>query len=369
MAAMTASAARLRDHIRVLRDRELEPEDFIVGVGHALREVVPFDAWALLTADPETFLPTGGVVEGFPSGMCHTAWDNELLDPDFNKLNALARSHDPVATLADVTDGELERSPRYRRLYRPMGWVDELRGAFRIGSSYWGHLLLVRDGSYGTFDRTEVQLIHEQVPQIAHGLRESVIRSSRIATQYPPAVLVLAADGSIEWLSDGAEAWVDDLATEGGTVGLPTVITIASARAASGRATRASIRGRGRSGRWFIVDAAPLQAGAEAQRAVERGNGGGPHPKLAVTIRPAQSSELLSILLERYELTDRELDIVLGLARGHATKEIADQLHLSAHTVRDHIKAIFTKVNVNSRGELVGKLFSEHLLEAEERRR
>jgi DNA-binding NarL/FixJ family response regulator len=284
-------------------------------------------------------------------------------------LNVLARSQDPVATLAGVTDGELERSPRYRRLYRPMGWVDELRGAFRIGSSYWGHLLLVRDGSYGTFDRTEVQLIHEQVPQIAHGLRESVIRSSRIATQYPPAVLVLAADGSIEWLSDGAEAWVDDLATEGGTVGLPTVITIASARAASGRATRASIRGRGRSGRWFIVDAAPLQAGTEAQGDVERGNGGGPHPKLAVTIRPAQSSELLSILLERYELTDRELDIVLGLARGHATKEIADQLHLSAHTVRDHIKAIFTKVNVNSRGELVGKLFSEHLLETDERRR
>jgi DNA-binding CsgD family transcriptional regulator len=53
---------------------------------------------------------------------------------------------------------------------------------------------------------------------------------------------------------------------------------------------------------------------------------------------------------------------VLGLARGHATKEIADQLYISAHTVRDHIKTIFNKVDVNSRGELVGKLFSEHLL-------
>jgi DNA-binding CsgD family transcriptional regulator len=81
-----------------------------------------------------------------------------------------------------------------------------------------------------------------------------------------------------------------------------------------------------------------------------------------VTIRPAQSHELLSILLERHELTDRELEIVLGLARGHATKEIADRLYISAHTVRDHIKTIFTKVDVNSRGELVGKLFSEHLL-------
>jgi DNA-binding NarL/FixJ family response regulator len=350
---MTVNTSRLRDRIRDLNGSELEPEDFIAGVGCALREFVPYDAWALLTADPETFLPTGGVIEGFPSGMCSAAWDNELLDPDFNKLTVLARSHDPVATLADTTDGDVERSPRFRRIYRPMDWADELRGAFRVGSSYWGHVLLVRDGA---FRPDEVQLLREQMPQIARGLRNSVIRSSRIAAHRPPAVLVLAADGSVEWRSDGADAWVNDLATDGGTVGLPTVITIAVARARAGRATRASIRGRGRSGRWFIVDAAPL----EACPAAERSDAGG--GKLAVTIRPAQSHELLSILLERHELTDRELEIVLGLARGQATKEIADQLYISAHTVRDHIKAIFTKVGVNSRGELVGKLFSEHLL-------
>jgi DNA-binding CsgD family transcriptional regulator len=353
---MTVNTSRLRDRIQDLSGSELEPEEFIAGVGHALREFVPYDAWALLTADPETFLPTGGVIEGFPSGMCPAAWENELRDPDFNKLNVLARSHDPVATLADATDGELERSPRYRRIYRPMELVDELRGAFRIGSSYWGHVLLVRDGVFGP---NEVHLVREQVPQIARGLRNSVIRSSRIAAQHPPAVLVLGADGTVEWLSDGADAWVNDLATDGGAVGLPTVITVAVARARAGRATRASIRGRGRSGSWFIVDAAPL----EACHAAEGSHGGGdPHTKLAVTVRPAQSHELLSILLERHELTDRELEIVLGLARGHATKEIADQLYISAHTVRDHIKTIFNKVDVNSRGELVGKLFSEHLL-------
>ncbi len=53
---------------------------------------------------------------------------------------------------------------------------------------------------------------------------------------------------------------------------------------------------------------------------------------------------------------------MLGLARGHAAKEIADQLYISAHTVRDHTKTIFNKVGINSRGELVDKLFSEQLL-------
>ena len=43
-----------------------------------------------------------------------------------------------------------------------------------------------------------------------------------------------------------------------------------------------------------------------------------------------------------------------------ATAEIAARLHLSAHTVRDYVKATFEKVGVSSRGELVAKLFAEH---------
>jgi hypothetical protein len=41
--------------------------------------------------------------------------------------------------------------------------------------------------------------------------------------------------------------------------------------------------------------------------------------------------------------------------------EIATALRLSPHTVRDHVKAIFHKVEVSSRGELVAKLFAEHV--------
>jgi hypothetical protein len=42
----------------------------------------------------------------------------------------------------------------------------------------------------------------------------------------------------------------------------------------------------------------------------------------------------------------------------------AGQLYLSPYTVRDHIKAILDRAGVNSRGELVGTLFSEHPLES-----
>lgn len=80
-------------------------------------------------------------------------------------------------------------------------------------------------------------------------------------------------------------------------------------------------------------------------------------------IEPARATDLVPILLESYGLTERGTEVVLLLARGLATKEIAAELCISIHTVNDHIKVIFTKVGVSSRGELVARLFSDHVLE------
>lgn len=54
--------------------------------------------------------------------------------------------------------------------------------------------------------------------------------------------------------------------------------------------------------------------------------------------------------------------------RRSAPSEIAAHLHLSAHTVRDHVKVVFEKVGVSSRGELVAKLFAEHYAPAKHER-
>ena len=45
--------------------------------------------------------------------------------------------------------------------------------------------------------------------------------------------------------------------------------------------------------------------------------------------------------------------------RGWSTAEMANTFHISAHTVQDHLKAIFEKVGVQSRRELVGQLFAQ----------
>jgi DNA-binding CsgD family transcriptional regulator len=50
------------------------------------------------------------------------------------------------------------------------------------------------------------------------------------------------------------------------------------------------------------------------------------------------------------------------LARGRAIDGIAQTLWVSRHTVRDHVKSIFTKLDVSSRPELTAKLFAEQFL-------
>lgn len=49
-------------------------------------------------------------------------------------------------------------------------------------------------------------------------------------------------------------------------------------------------------------------------------------------------------------LTDRETDILWGIAKGYTYKDVAERLGISANTVPTHIKNIYPKLKVNSRG-------------------
>ena len=56
----------------------------------------------------------------------------------------------------------------------------------------------------------------------------------------------------------------------------------------------------------------------------------------------------------RSDLTDREWEVLDLLADGGTTEAIADDLLVSAETVRSHVKAILRKLHVSSRAEAVG---------------
>lgn len=62
-------------------------------------------------------------------------------------------------------------------------------------------------------------------------------------------------------------------------------------------------------------------------------------------------------------LTERELEVLACIARGYAYREVATMLAISANTLPTHIKNIYRKLEVNSRGEAVFEAIQRGLLD------
>lgn len=60
----------------------------------------------------------------------------------------------------------------------------------------------------------------------------------------------------------------------------------------------------------------------------------------------------------KYELTNKEQEILDLLAKGHSNKEIADCLCVSTNTVRTHVYHIYEKLHVHNRVEALNKVKS-----------
>jgi DNA-binding CsgD family transcriptional regulator len=214
---------------------------------------------------------------------------------------------------------------------------------------------LFRDRRRVPFTAGEVDLVRTVAPAIGLALRglSQVARVAAVASDGPGTALFDPA-GELLSCDERAEQLFAEIAgTQWSALPLPmTAIYAVIARAAAIRAGTdrgpASCRVRSASGRWLSVHASGLR-GRDGRR--------GP---IAVTVEPAKSAQIAPIIVEAYSLTPREQEITRAVARGLSNPEIAAELYLSPHTVRDHLKAIFAKVGVGSRGELVAKLFAEH---------
>jgi DNA-binding NarL/FixJ family response regulator len=62
------------------------------------------------------------------------------------------------------------------------------------------------------------------------------------------------------------------------------------------------------------------------------------------------------------QLSEKEKEVLKYLVEGLSYKMIADKLQLSFHTVHSHIKNIYEKLHVNSKGEAVAKALKNKLV-------
>jgi DNA-binding CsgD family transcriptional regulator len=364
-----ATATRVVSAIERACETAITADDLLEEVASELGKAVPFDGSLWLGVDPATLLATApGRIGGVEPSQCSPFWHREFHVQDFLLYRDLARNDVPVGALRQATDDQPVRSTRYREFLAPQGYGDELRAVFRSGDTAWGVLGLFRDTSRPAFGADDVWVVNEIVASVAIALRDHVLRALPWAQATPnPGLLLFTSEARLvssnaeaaEWLNeldpfqgmpDDGGCWITTLSEGGFTMRMPPAIIplLARARAVADGHERgpARLRLRGRNNRWLVLHASCLD-GADSGL-------------IAVVVEPAKSAEIAPIIIEAYALTARERDIVKAIARGLSTTEMAAQLFLSTHTVRDYVKSVFEKVGVSSRGELVAKLFAEH---------
>jgi DNA-binding CsgD family transcriptional regulator len=224
------------------------------------------------------------------------------------------------------------------------------------GHGAWGALTLLRADDSAPFSAADVTLVRSLAGGLAEDVRRAILLSELPAgcdhTQDVPGIVLLAGDNSISAGDAAGDRWLAQLAGAGADAGLPPVVSAVANRAraiATGRAgTEGVARARVRtaSGVWLVVRGSALVGDADC--------------RIALTFEPIRPHELAPLIADAYELTDRERAVTQLVAYGLPTEAIARRLFLSPWTVQDHLKSIFEKVGVSTRGELVPRLFVEH---------
>src|SRR4051794_34390486 len=337
-----------------IADEAASAQELLEQASERIGRVVPNDGSFLASTDPDTTLVTGlGIITDLPLDQCQPTWDYEMLVPDQLKFADIARSGRPVADIHDATGGHPDRSPRFRAYRVATGFRAEVRMAFTIGEAAWGIGQINRRGTGARFTPDEKAWLERVAPVVARGLRRTLLAQpvADIAGR-GPGVIVLDRDGAVVSATREATEWpgeLDPALLTGGGRDLPLPFHAhgfaARMRAAheDGEPTMRA-RLRTRSGAWVLMHGSPLPG----------------TDQLVLIIEPAKASDVAPLIVEAYDLTQRELEVTRAIARGLKTAEIAAHLHLSPHTVRDHVKAVFEKVGARSRGELVHRVFAEH---------
>jgi DNA-binding CsgD family transcriptional regulator len=356
------TAARIQREIVQLCYAGHDARALRIAVFRRLRTLIPFDACWCTTADPATLLPTGAVMEDLPAPLIPALLANEYLVDDVNKFAHLARSRRPVNSLYAAADGKPQESVRYRDILAPMGFGNEVRAVLRVDGVSWGLMCLHRERHASGFTSADLAMLTQIMPHLAVGLRSALLRNDMAVAprEEGPGIVLLSEDLTIDALSPTAERLLVELEDWPHGDAVPQAISaVANRLVALGRANDDDndnalellprVRVRAHSGQWLVLHACRLL---------------GPRTtaKIAVTIELARPVEVSPLILQAYNLTERETQVAQLVLQGRATDRVVQELSISALTVQEHLKAIFDKTGVHSRRELVAQVFAQHYL-------
>src|SRR5215208_707775 len=329
-----------------------------------LQRMVPFEAYCASTKDPASGFITHALSEEM-GGADDIFWALERLYFEHHEsVRRMADTHQSVALLSETTGGDLERSPRYAEYLRPLGLTYEMRGVFTSGGYLWGSMDLVRESGSPDFKPREANLLRRIAPQLGNGLKMAALRVQTPVEESAtdvPGVLTLDYRGRVVQHTPAAERWLRDLEDldpgwrERGHLPRAVLMVVLSLRRTLSpererdEESIPSLRARARSGRWLTLYGSLTEATPERRA------------ETVIIIEPTKPEELLPFSMTAYGLSPREEELVELVVRGFSTTRIYRTLFISEHTVQNHLRSVFEKVGVRSRGELVKRLFFDNL--------
>lgn len=343
---------RARSALARLARADVDNDTFQHETAAILRQAVGLDWWCWPLADPGARLPTRVPGADAPvyqdqrrvAWLLPDSWGNSGLDPQTGTRPPAARS------LSTATQGDLRRDLIWREVLGPAGTGDVLDVMLTADGVCWGQLHLGRDSSARSFGNDDTEFLAIVAPLLAARLRKGLCAGrAHKGPGAEPGTIIIDQDLSLVAATDQAWRWIGRLGTRppNDAEPLPGFIYAAATRIAASTACPprpVTVRLHAADGRWIVVRVEPLTGGPTAAAGY------------AVTLEAARSEDLAPLLMRAWALTPREREVAQLVIDGLSTDDIAAALFLSAHTVRDYLKAIFAKVGVSRRSDLVSAL-------------
>ena len=345
---MTPSAPRSRARQRVVRlcESGADARTLRLNLLEEIGKVVDFDAYAWLLTDPETSVGASPLADV----PCLPELPRLIRLKYLTRLNRWTALTTPVALLSLASGGDLSRSPLWRELLRRYDVGDIASSVYRDRYGWWGFLDLWRIND--RFTSAEAAFLAGIAAPVTTALRRA--QANTFAPEHRPrprgpVVLLLSPDLDVRAQTPETEDYLRTLVPpDGEQAPVPAAAYNVAAQLV---ATEADIDDNPPSARVHLSGG--LWLTLRAARIGDLGNGN--QRDIAVSVEESAPDERAALFARAHGLSPRETQLLLVLASGGDTRQLARQLFLSEHTVQDHLRWIFTKTGTRSRTALLAR--------------
>ena len=334
-----------------------------VAFGARTAQVMELPHWSVALTDPATGLLAHTVTDGWPEEFA-SQWVREL-HPQAEALHYLDLARNKV--LISSAALPLFDDPMRRAQLGPA-----VRVTLTSAQTFWGFWSFARNAGSPDFDDEELKFVARLAPHLTIALKRASLLEQRAHVPLgadesdahldsTPAVLMFSARGTVLHQSFNAIRVCDDLTdTRTGDarplIPSPVAGVLAQLRwryLHSSEDPSSPLAGtltvRGRSGVRYAMHASYTEPDASGTSCA------------IVTISPVRPLASSRAIAARYGLSAREHDVLLRVAKGETTQQIAAALGLSTYTVQDHVGHACERVGVRGRRELVARLLLDSM--------